>query len=63
MEEKGRWIVNKEPLTETSVIGFKYKITGYRCSVCGKVKENKGLYMEKTAFCPNCGAKMERGTT
>ena len=43
LERKGHWIPNK----------YFYGIYDYTCSECEKHSE------ERSAFCPNCGAKME----
>ena len=57
----GKWIVYKEVIPNEERIytfgtKFTYKIIGYRCSVCGKIKQNNGMYLEMPAVCPNCGA-------
>ena len=61
--QTGKWILAEEtiPIHERSDKTKNiFKITGYKCSVCGKTKKDHilSMYAEKTDFCPNCGADM-----
>jgi hypothetical protein len=59
-----KWLVAEETIpvhNRISKMGYTYKITGYKCSECGKTKQEPilSMYAEKTNYCPNCGARME----
>lgn len=57
------WLIAEEtiPLHErNSKTGLMFKITGYKCSECGKTKQEPilSMYAEKTKYCPHCGCRM-----
>lgn len=59
-----KWLIAEEtiPVHErNSKTGLMFKITGYKCSKCGKTKQEPilSMYAEKTKYCPNCGCRME----
>lgn len=58
-QKHGEWMLIERREPQFSLFGTKTWAVAYRCSECGfihTVIEDFGHY----AFCPNCGARMER---
>ena len=59
-QKVGRWDFFERREPQYDLVGVKTWAVAYKCSECGfihTVIEDFGHY----AYCPNCGAKMERG--